>query len=363
MRARAGTTWGVTVLLALVAVALSPGPASAHTFDTVGYSDITRHGDQVRYELLVDYQAFVSVSGVGGGVTTAAADAEKALRDGESAVADYLRDTLRIEADGVVCEPDGVETGVELRDDEPYARVLLDYQCRSDGAVEIRYTALLGDIDPNHRNIATYDLGADSGRFVFDSDHRALAVGEQNLGRQGYLFLALGVEHLLLGLDHLLFVVALLISARGVRDVLGVVTTFTIAHSIALGLTALGVTSVPSSVVEPLIALSIAYVAAENLLGRSGSRWRRAAVFGFGLLHGMGFAGGLDLAGEEGWSWVVPLASFNLGVELGQVAVVAALFPLLALLRRWSWSGRLLLLTSGAIALCGLVWFVKRLLT
>lgn len=360
MRARDGTTWGVIVLLALLV--LLPRPAAAHTFDTVGYSEITQQGDHVRYELLVDYQAFVSVSGVGGGVTTSAADAEKALRAGEPAVADYLRDTLRIEADGVVCEPEVVETGVELRDDQPHARVLLDYACPGDSAVEIRYTALLGDIDPKHRNIATYDLGADSGRFVFDSDHRELVVGEQNLARQGSRFLALGVEHFLLGLDHLLFVVALLISARSLRDVLGVVTTFTVAHSIALGLTALGVTSVPSSVVEPLIALSIAYVAAENLLGSSGRRWRLTAVFGFGLLHGMGFAGGLDLAGEEGWWWVVPLASFNIGVELGQVAVVAALFPLLALLRRWPWSGRLLLLATGAIALCGLVWFVERLL-
>lgn len=361
MRARVGTTGGV-IVLALVAVSLLPRPAAAHTLDTVGYSEITRQGSQLHVELSVDYQAFASVSGVGGGVTTSAAEAEKALRDGESAVADYVRDTLRIEADGLVCEPGGVETGVELRDDEPYARVQLGYSCPSDGAVAITYTALLGDIDPNHRNIATYDLGADSGRFVFDTDHRELVVGEQNRTRQGYLFLALGVEHLLLGLDHLLFVVALLISARRLRDVLGVVTTFTVAHSIALGLTALGVTNVPSSVVEPLIALSIAYVATENLLGRPGGPWRLAAVFGFGLLHGMGFAGGLDLAGEEGWSWVVPLASFNIGVELGQVAVAAALFPLLALLRRWSRSGRLLLLASGAIALCGLVWFVERLL-
>ena len=352
----------MAILLGVMAFALLPWPAAAHTLDTVGYSEISQRGKHLRYQLLVDYHAFVSVAGIGGGQPSSEAEAERRLHEGEPEVADYLGEHLRILVDGIACEAGVEETGVQLRDEEPYARVLLDYECPDHGAIEIRYSVLLGDIDPEHRNIADYELSSGTGRFIFDSDHRELVVGEQSHARQAYRFLALGVEHLLLGLDHLLFVTALLISARGLRDVLGVVTTFTVAHSVALGLTAAGVTSVPSSIVEPLIALSIAYVAAENMLGRSRPRWRLVAVFGFGLLHGMGFAGGLDLEGEAGWSWVLPLASFNVGVELGQVAVVAALFPLLSLLRRWSGSRRLLLLATGAIALCGLAWFVERLL-
>lgn len=142
-------------------------------------------------------------------------------------------------------------------------------------------------------------------------------------------FAVLGVEHILTGYDHLLFLAGLLVVARRWSDVIKTITAFTVAHSITLALAALGVIAVPGSVVEPLIAASVVYVGLENLLRPiPGSRWK--LTFAFGLVHGLGFAATLsDLGiGPVGASLVVPLASFNAGVEVGQIAVAAALVPI-----------------------------------
>lgn len=139
------------------------------------------------------------------------------------------------------------------------------------------------------------------------------------------------------------------------------VTAFTVAHSVTLVLAALDVVRIPSAVVEPLIALSIAYVAATSLLGRTNSRYRLAAVFGFGLLHGAGFAGALRLTGDVGWPMLSSLVSFNIGIEVGQALIVAVLFPLLFFVRKFEWSRYLYLGATGLITLAGLTWFVERL--
>jgi hypothetical protein len=181
-------------------------------------------------------------------------------------------------------------------------------------------------------------------------------------------FLRLGIDHILSGWDHLAFVLALLVASRRLRTLLGVVTAFTLAHSITLALAALGHVSLPSRFVELAIALSIAYVAVENCLARQARNpWIEA--FAFGLLHGLGFAGflGEALAGEP--LVVAALLGFNLGVEVGQLAVVAACMLVVALVFR-RWRARetepalvprpVRVWTSAAIAACGLYWFAQR---
>jgi hydrogenase/urease accessory protein HupE len=178
-------------------------------------------------------------------------------------------------------------------------------------------------------------------------------------------YFGFGYTHILpRGLDHILFVIGLFLLSTKWRSVLMQVSTFTIAHSITLGLTIDGVVSLPAKVVEPMIALSIAYVAIENIVTTELKSWRVALVFSFGLLHGMGFAGVLKDLGLPRNDFLTALVTFNLGVEAGQLTVVALAFVLVASLRRNPGSYRRLIAqpASITIALTGLYWTVQRLL-
>lgn len=174
----------------------------------------------------------------------------------------------------------------------------------------------------------------------------------------------LGFTHILpKGLDHILFVVGLFLLSSTWRALLMQVTAFTVAHSLTLALAMIGLVRVSPSVVEPLIALSIAYVAVENLVSRQVSRRRVAVVFLFGLLHGLGFAGVLSELGLPSGALVTALVSFNVGVETGQLAVVALTWLLVRTWRSEPSTYRRLVVApaSIAIALVGLYWTVERL--
>jgi hydrogenase/urease accessory protein HupE len=177
-------------------------------------------------------------------------------------------------------------------------------------------------------------------------------------------YLRLGFTHIVPeGLDHILFVLGIFLLTTRLRPILVQVTAFTIAHSVTLGLTMYDIVSLPSRVVEPLIALSVAYVGIENIVTSKLTPWRPAVVFGFGLLHGMGFAGaltGLKLPREE----IIPaLISFNVGIELAQLTVIATAFFAVAFRYRdkpW-YRPRFVIPASMAIAATGLFWTVQRI--
>jgi hydrogenase/urease accessory protein HupE len=177
-------------------------------------------------------------------------------------------------------------------------------------------------------------------------------------------YLSLGFTHILPGgLDHILFVLGIFLFSTRTKPVLLQVTAFTVAHSITLGLSIYGVVSLPSSVVEPLIALSIVYVAVENVLRPQLTPWRVAVVFGFGLLHGLGFAGALHALGLPRSEFLTALVTFNVGVECGQLAVILLAFLAIASwARRESWyRSRVVVPASLAIAAAGLWWTVQRI--
>jgi len=141
-------------------------------------------------------------------------------------------------------------------------------------------------------------------------------------GVAGY-YIRLGFTHILpLGFDHILFILGIFFLTPNLRSVLLQATAFTVAHSITLGLAASGVIHPLSSVVEPIIALSIAFIAIENIFLTSLKWWRVLIVFGFGLIHGMGFAGALAEIGLPQKNFLNSIISFNIGVELGQIAVI-----------------------------------------
>ena len=176
-------------------------------------------------------------------------------------------------------------------------------------------------------------------------------------------FLTLGVKHILTGYDHLLFLLGLLVVARGFFSSLSIITSFTIAHSITLAAATFNLAHIPSRIVEPLIAASIIYVGIENLLRSDVPKARQLVTFGFGLIHGFGFASVLREmgigAGTDGIA--LPLLSFNVGVELGQILVAAMALPIIWKLRakpvfiaRWG------PVCSAAVVLLGSFWFAER---
>jgi hypothetical protein len=176
-------------------------------------------------------------------------------------------------------------------------------------------------------------------------------------------YLVLGFEHILpKGLDHILFVLGLYLLSPQWKPLLWQVTMFTLAHSITLALSSLEVVSLPGSVVEPLIALSIAVVAVENLVTTELHRWRLPLVFGFGLLHGLGFAGVLGELGLPRDEFMTALVTFNLGVECGQLTVIGLAALAVGWFRQQNWyRWAIVQPISAAIALIGLYWTVERL--
>jgi hypothetical protein len=177
-------------------------------------------------------------------------------------------------------------------------------------------------------------------------------------------YLVLGFTHIVpKGLDHMLFVLGIFLLGRRLRQILGQVSAFTIAHSITLALSVYGIVSVSPKIVEPLIAVSIAYVAIENIFMSDLTPWRVGLVFAFGLLHGMGFAGALKELGLPRSEFMTALVTFNLGVEAGQLAVIGATFVLVGwYCGRQQWYRRLVVVPASAIIACtALYWTFERL--
>ncbi|MEM9668656.1 MAG: HupE/UreJ family protein [Pseudomonadota bacterium] len=181
------------------------------------------------------------------------------------------------------------------------------------------------------------------------------------------LYLSIGIRHILPGgTDHILFVLALFLASERLRSLVIQISAFTLAHTATLGLAAAGTINPPGSIVEPLIAFSIAFVAVENLFFKDISRWRPLIVLGFGLFHGMGFAGFIrDVGLPPGQFWS-SLIGFNIGVEIGQLAIVVAAMilslPIKEALKTSHYSYRTVVVkpASLAIAVIGVWWGVAR---
>nr|WP_245626863.1 HupE/UreJ family protein [Aestuariivita boseongensis] len=196
------------------------------------------------------------------------------------------------------------------------------------------------------------------------SDAIPLSGGGARGGWQTFVdYIPVGFDHILpKGLDHILFVLGLFFLSTRLRPLIWQVSAFTLAHTVTLALGALGIVNVPGLVVEPLIAASIVYVAVENLFARGLNPWRPVVIFGFGLLHGLGFASVLGEFGLPAGQFVPALIGFNVGVELGQLTVIA-----LAFLAVGYWFGqkdwyraRIAMPASVVIACVGAYWFVER---
>ncbi|MGI8312311.1 HupE/UreJ family protein [Saccharopolyspora hattusasensis] len=384
-----------------VAVVLNAAPALAHGFSSTGYVDVTSpESGHVRAELGLEYDLLVvSVAdyerndplfrqgNAAFEVRDSAAQAA-ALDTHAGSVVKYVTGRFGVTVRGQACTStqDG-HFAIEERDGVPYARLVLDYRCAAADSHEV-HSGLFPDSEGYVRDtktIVTYDLDLTSGSAALDARQPSFST-QQSWAERFWEFFQLGAEHLLTGLDHVLFLLALIAGSRRLREIVLAATTFTLAHAVTFILAALGLVRVPASFVEPAIALSIAVVAAwplwrlwrrgshatdleaaesgrlNRLLDRAG--WARlAVVFCFGLVHGLGFAEALGI--DEAWSWTLlwSLLVFNLGIEVVQLAIIAVVFPLLALLRhrvpvarRWTTG-----VISAGVSVMGVAWFVQRI--
>lgn len=176
-------------------------------------------------------------------------------------------------------------------------------------------------------------------------------------------YFVIGFTHIVpKGMDHILFVLGIFLFSASLGPVLWQVTAFTVAHTITLGMSSLGILSVPANIVEPIIALSIVYIGIENTIARRLTPWRILLVFCFGLLHGLGFAGVLAEIGLPKTEFITALISFNVGVEGGQLAVIMLAAVLLVPFRNKPWyRNRMTIPLSLMIAVVGLYWTVQRI--
>lgn len=279
-------------------------------------------------------------------------------------IVDALWPMFSVALDGAVAR--GEPGTLEVLADRQALR--LHFAVATDGSVGVlEVVGRLFSYDPNHQTfVNVYESGELVHQAILSRDRvtaRHFTGTRQGLGAVVRWFVASGIEHIVIGPDHILFLMGLLLLGGGAWVLAGIVTAFTLAHSITLTVAALGIVSIPARLVEPAIALSIVYVGADNLLvSKDGRDVRTWIAFGFGLIHGFGFASVLREVGLPdqalGWS----LASFNLGVEIGQLAIVVVAVAVLTGVRRWneSLAERIVVVGSVGVILAGAYWFVER---
>ncbi len=300
------------------------------------------------------------------------------VRARHDAIAAYALARLRLVSDGAVCPLRVSEHLIDSHTDGAYAVLRLQATCPAPVTTLTVDYNLLFDIDPQHKGLLKLTHGASTSTAIFAPDARSqpLQVAAPSGWRQFIDYVRHGVWHIWIGFDHILFLVSLLLPAVMVRrdgqwqaretlrasaiDVLKIVTAFTLAHSLTLSLAVLGALSLPSRLVESTIAASVVLAALNNLWPVV-HRWRALVAFAFGLIHGFGFASVLADLGLPQGALVLSLVGFNVGVELGQLAIVALFLPLAYLLRRGVFYRRVVLTGGSAlIALLALVWLTER---
>ena len=377
--------------LALV-LALSSSPAHAHeVVPTI--ADLTVSEGRADLNLRINLEAFIAgvdldtVEDTNDAPQAADYDALRALsEDALAARAPEILDGWNalpvLSVDGVpvalesvsILVPDGVD--IEL---PRIAEWALTADMPEGATVSVSWPDGGGDLVVRQQGVEAPFTGLVSGGE--SSPAIALAGGDQLTGWQSFTsYIPVGFDHILpQGLDHILFVLGLFFLSIHLRPLVWQVTAFTLAHTVTLALGALGLVNVPGSIVEPLIAASIVYVAVENIFARGLTKWRPAVIFGFGLLHGLGFASVLGEFGLPEDRFIPALIGFNVGVEVGQLTVIALAFVVIWLgvlaARRAKFTGveemvteypvmfRAISVTGSLIiALIGVYWVIERTL-
>ena len=359
-------------LLAALLLLIACGAAAHKPSDS--YLTLERHGATVQGQwdiALRDLEAAITLDADGDGEITWGE-----VRAKRAAIAAYALSRLDLASGGSACPLKAAEALIDQHSDGAYAVLRLSAACQHPGpALPVEYR-LLFDIDPTHRGLLQYVENGRARSAIFSAEARVQMLGEGTAWQQLAAYVHEGVWHIWLGFDHILFLLSLLLPAVLLRhggawqpaesfrgafwDVAKIVTAFTVAHSLTLTLAALNVVSLPSRWIESAIALSVVLAAVNNVFPVvSHGRW--LAAFGFGLIHGFGFAGALRDLGLPTGSLALSLFGFNVGVEVGQLAIVGAFLPA-AFWLRGTWAYRRVVLAGGSalIAVIAGVWLFER---
>lgn len=359
--------------LLILLLGLTP-PAFAHK-PSDSYLSLTPRDDgwTARWDIaLRDLEYAIGLDSNGDGAITWGE-----LRDRESAVVAYALDHLTLRAGQASCAARPGPLQVVQHSDGAYAALDFTLDCPSTDAQTLDYR-LFFTLDPSHRGLLRVDAptGTETAVLSPDQPQRRLNAAPASGGQQFASYWKEGVWHIWIGFDHILFLLALLLPAvlwwengrwrpaTALRTVLletaGIVTAFTFAHSLTLTLAVLGVVDLPSRLVETVIAFTVVLAALNNLFPLiTARRWLLA--FGLGLIHGFGFASVLRDLGLPTDALALALAGFNLGVETGQLVIVAVALPLAFILRQtWLYRRLALPVGSAAVALLALVWCLER---
>lgn len=330
------------------------GDALAHV-TTTGLLRIEFTRGRVLYALSV---ALPELPAASAAILTAAANGDRAAAE---TIAEAARRSVTIDLAGGRCRTGRVRIG-GAGANEARATIEIDFTCdASHGRLDISedWSAFLGE---HYQTLGNLRTPSGERQVTFGEASRTASVEIDRTEATGWFdFVELGIKHILTGYDHLLFLVALLATARSAGSVVRIVTAFTLAHSMTLSLAALGIVTIPDRIIEPLIALTIVWVALENLFAADPDRRRWMWSFGFGLVHGLGFASALGELGLKGAALVRALVGFNLGVEIGQLFFVAVFLPALIWLARGRGARLTSRIASLAVAIIGTYWLVERI--
>jgi hypothetical protein len=286
------------------------------------------------------------------------------IRQFETTIAQKLLSTLTFSSAEKSCTLNPSPLMIDTHGGETYLVMPFSAPCAD--TVTLTYNAMFA-VDAQHRGLVTVSSSNQTQTFVMSPDARSASLGQA--AAHFTSFAVHGVQHLLAGYDHMLFLITLLLATvarnhmaglrKGLIEATKVVTAFTVSHSCTLALAALGWVTIPVPLTESLIAITIALAAVNNLWPVVRNRiWLLA--LGFGLIHGLGFANVLTELGLNTGNLLQALLAFNLGVEAGQIAVVIVALPLMYLIMRSPKVSRTLPLTNLAIAIFGLAWFYDR---
>jgi hypothetical protein len=344
---------------------LSPGLVRAHAWSVSGMT-LRASEARVQQQLELDLATLATLLHVdtngSGAVEPSEAEASKPR------VLTYVGEHVQVTTDRGPCRVGALQTyaltGERLR-------IVHALHCPAPyGALEVRNTAFQED-EGGHTFLGTFDVNGRASGHSFRAASTVTRIPVQGAADTSLLALvSLGVEHILGGLDHVLFVVSLVVVVASLRELVFVISAFTLAHSVTLSIGALELVRAPAAIVEPLIALTIAVVACENLWlatrrappGRAWIlRYRPWLVFGFGLVHGFGFSGQLRELGLRSTSLAKALLAFNVGVELGQLLIVIPLFLLVRAIHRHDTARRALVVGASALILMlSITWLAER---
>lgn len=369
-------TRSATVFLLILGLALYALPAAAHKPSDSYLNLQTTPGTTIegRWDIaLRDLEYAIGLDGNG--------DAEITwgeLKSRQDAVFAYALGRLSLARGQTACAFEPGTLRVTDHTDGTYAVLDFAARCPGDATEMALGYRLFFDVDPSHRGLLRLDSAAGTRTAVFSPNNASqrFDLGSTGAASAFVQYVAQGIHHIWIGADHVLFLVTLLLPAVLIRrqrrwqprdsvrqsiiEVTKLVTAFTVAHSITLALAVLGIVDVPSRVVESLIVFSIFAMALNNLFPViPEGRWM--LVFGFGLIHGFGFASVLGDLGLPTGTLAVALFGFNVGVEIGQLAIVAATLPAALLLRHTAFYRIVVLWTGSAVvAVISAVWFYAR---